>query len=74
MDTKNQHVPTPHRIIRRPAVEGRTGLSRSTIYLKIAQGSFPRPVTLGLRAVGWIEAEVDAWIQNQVAASRGRGE
>lgn len=74
MVTKSQYLPSAHRIIRRPSVEARTGLSRSTIYLKIAQGSFPRPVTLGLRAVGWIESEVDAWIQQQVTASRGDGE
>ena len=42
-------------ILRRKQVEERTGLSRSTIYFRIQEGSFPKPVPLGLRAVGWIE-------------------
>ena len=49
-------------ILRLPDVKARTGLSRSTIYARIAQGSFPKPVTLGGRAVGWIEKEVDEWL------------
>lgn len=46
-------------ILRLPAVKTRTGLSRSTIYLRVSGGSFPRPVSLGARAVGWLESEVD---------------
>ncbi len=45
-----------HTILRLPTVKTRTGLSRSTIYLRIAQGTFPKPVNLGGRAVGWLEA------------------
>jgi len=59
-----------HAILRLPAVKAVTGLSRSTIYLRIAEGSFPRPVSLGQRAVGWIEAEVQQWLEQQIAASR----
>jgi prophage regulatory protein len=70
MANKTQHVPTTISILRRPDVEARTGLSRSTIYLKVAQGSFPRPVSLGPRAVGWVASEVEAWLEQQVAASR----
>lgn len=47
-------------ILRRKTVEGLTGYSRSTIYLRIAQGLFPKPVSLGARAVGWPAAEVAA--------------
>ena len=47
------------------------GLARSTIYVRVADGSFPQPIRLGARAVGWIESEVDAWIREQIAASRG---
>ena len=47
-------------ILRRPAVSARTGLPRSTIYLQIADGVFPKPVNLGPRTVGWPEAEIDA--------------
>ena len=46
-----------HAILRLPTVKQRCGLSRSTIYLRITQGAFPKPVSLGPRAVGWIEAE-----------------
>ena len=46
-----------HTILRLPDVKRSTGLSRSTIYLRIAQGTFPKPVSLGGRAVGWLEAE-----------------
>ncbi len=57
-------------IQRLPIVKARTGLSRSTIYLRISQGSFPRPVSLGGRAVGWIEAEVSDWLNQRIEASR----
>jgi prophage regulatory protein len=59
-----------HTILRLPAVKTRTGLSRSTIYLRIAQGTFPRPVALGGRAVGWLEAEVQEWVQRCIEATR----
>ena len=49
-----------HTILRLPAVLADTGLSRSTIYLRIAQGVFTRPVSLGARAVGWPAHEVTA--------------
>jgi prophage regulatory protein len=47
-------------ILRRRHVEDRTGLSRSTIYLRIQEGTFIRPVNLGPRAVGWPSDEVAA--------------
>ena len=59
------------RFLRLPEVLARTGLSRSTIYVRLDQGRFPRPVSLGGRAVGWIEAEVDEWIRQWIKASRG---
>ena len=59
------------RILRRKQVESRTGLSRSTIYARIAEGSFPRPIDLGGgRAVGWLESEIDAWLQALIEISR----
>ncbi len=57
-------------ILRLPTVKARTGLSRSTIYLRISEGRFPKPVSLGDRAVGWIEKEVDDWLTQQVDKSR----
>jgi prophage regulatory protein len=57
-------------VLRLPLVKGRTGLSRSTIYLRIAEGSFPKPVNLGSRAVGWLESEIEAWLASRVEVSR----
>ena len=58
-------------ILRRKQVQARTGLSRSTIYARIAAGTFPRPIDLGGgRAVGWIEGEVEAWLRTRIAHSR----
>jgi prophage regulatory protein len=59
-----------HTILRLPAVKTSTGLSRSTIYLRVSQGTFPKPVSLGGRAVGWLEAEVQEWLQRRIEASR----
>ena len=56
-------------ILRLPAVKARVGLARSTIYLRISQGTFPKPIALGARAVGWVEDEIDQWLQQQIEAS-----
>ena len=61
---------TKIRFLRLPDVQRRTGKSRSTIYAGIADGSFPKPVKLGPRAVGWIEAEIEAHNQACIEASR----
>lgn len=50
----------PQTILRLPAVKAESGYSRSTIYLRITQGLWPRPVSLGARAVGWPADEVSA--------------
>ena len=57
-------------ILRLPGVKKSTGLSRSSIYDKIKRGEFPEPVKLGERAVGWIEAEIEGWLGERIAASR----
>jgi len=63
-------------IIRRRDVEARTGLSRSAIYARLRPNpkrptdydpTFPRPIQIGPRAVGWIASEVDAWIASRTA-------
>lgn len=75
MVIKSQQRPAPTVILRRRAVQDRTGLSRSTIYLRMAQGTFPKPISLGPRAVGWAEVEVDQWIADRIAErDAGRGE
>ena len=58
----------PHRILRRREVEARTGIARSTIYQLVSEKRFPAPVRLGERSVGWVEAEVDAWLSERIAA------
>jgi prophage regulatory protein len=63
----------PATILRRPQVEARTGLSRSTIYARIQDGTFPRPILLGSRAVGWISNEIDGWLDQRIKASRPSG-
>lgn len=63
-------VPTgTDRILKLPAVTATVGLSRSTIYEKMAAGKFPRPVKLGDVAVGWRESEIQAWIESLPRAS-----
>ncbi len=59
-----------HKILRLPDVKKRTGLSRSTIYLRIANGDFPAPISLGGRAVGWTEADIENWLAEKIEASR----
>jgi len=54
------------RILRLPTVLDRTGLSRSTIYQRQSDGDFPQSISLGGRAIGWIESEVDEWIARQL--------
>ena len=50
------------KLLRRPAVEAITGLSRSAIYAHMQQGQFPRPRRIGRQAVAWLETEVEAWV------------
>lgn len=56
-------------LLRRPEVEGRTGLSRSTIYAWMERGEFPQPVKLGERLVAWRENDVTAWIKSRETRS-----
>ncbi|TXI44139.1 MAG: AlpA family transcriptional regulator [Lysobacter sp.] len=58
---------------RLPQVRGRTGLSRSEIYRRIALGEFPAPIKLGLRASAWSKHEIDAWIAERIAARGAKG-
>ena len=69
-----QGMDAPVRVLRLPRVQARTGLSRSSIYMRVANRSFPQPIRLGARAIGWIESEVDQWIRDQISASRGNAE
>jgi len=60
-------------------VEATTGLSRSSIYARINPKSpgydptFPKSISLGGRAVGWIESEIETWLEEQISQSRPTG-
>ena len=57
-----------YQILRLPDVTAVTKLSRSTIYLRMTKGTFPRTISLGPRMVGWLEEEIQAWLQGQIEA------
>ena len=57
-------------ILRLPKILKRTGLSRSSIYLRISKGDFPHSISLGGRAVGWLEDEVEDWLKEKIEASK----
>ena len=52
----------PNRILRLKTVIDRTGLSRSTIYRKIGEGTFPQQLRISVHGAGWSEAEVERWV------------
>jgi prophage regulatory protein len=57
-------------LLRRREVEAKTGLSRSTIYARIREKTFPLPISLGSKSVAWIKSEVDEWIADRIKQSR----
>ena len=57
----------PDRILRLPAVLDRTGLSRSTLYRRIHEGTFPKQIALGVRTAGWRESAVSRWMQDPMS-------
>lgn len=59
------------RVIRMPEVLRRIGVSRSDVYSKIRAGDFPRQIKLGVRAVGFLESDIEAYLQTLIAKSRG---
>lgn len=54
------------RILRRHQVERQIGLSRSSIYQMMSDGTFPLPIKLGKRAVGWAQSDIDEWLNNRL--------
>lgn len=69
MTAQNKGAPT---IIRRKEVSAKTGLPRSSLYDRVKAGTFPAPIRLGVgaKATGWVESEVNAWIEEQIIRSR----
>ena len=75
--TRNDQInysETIYDILRLPKVTEKTGLAKSTIYKKIALEEFPSPSSLGAKAVGWLQSDVDKWIELQIAKSRKSSE
>lgn len=62
--------PNSPRLIRLHDVRHQTGIGRSAIYQRIKDGSFPAPIKIGARAVAWLSTDIDAWIEQQIAASK----
>jgi len=62
-----------YKILRLPVVKSQTGLSRSSLYKRISEGSFPQQISLGGRAVGWLESDIQNWIKQRLAQSRMEG-
>ena len=62
-----------HKIVRLPEVKGSTGLSRSSIYLRMSKDEFPKSISLGGRAVGWFESDIQDWLEQKHKESRGEG-
>ncbi len=60
-------MPEPDRIIRLKTVLARTGLSRSTIYRKITEGTFPAQLRISTNGAGWRESEINRWVADPVA-------
>ena len=60
-----------HKLLRLPQVKQSTGLSKSTIYARIAEGTFPKQIPLGPRLVVWVESDIQKWITEQISAARG---
>ncbi|MDD3287947.1 MAG: AlpA family transcriptional regulator [Alphaproteobacteria bacterium] len=70
-NSTNETVLRPNeRILRIRDVLYRTGLSRSVFYLHVKDGTFPAPIKIGKRSVGWAEGQVQAWINQQIAQVR----
>lgn len=68
-----EHAPQnlKERILRLDDVKFITGLSRSAIYRLMEENTFPKPISLGTkRSVGWIESEIDIWVQKRISQSR----
>jgi prophage regulatory protein len=59
------------KLLRPPQVKTITGLSKSTIYSRIAEGTFPKQIPIGPRLVVWVESDIQNWIAEQVSAARG---
>jgi prophage regulatory protein len=68
-----EEIRKPPSVSRLKKVMARTGLSRSTIYARIAEGKFPKSINLGGRAVGWVDDDITDWLEQKIDASSEGG-
>lgn len=59
-----------NRIIRLKEVLYRTGLSRGGVYARLGKDEFPKSISLGGRAVGFLESDIDDWINERIGATK----
>lgn len=59
-----------NKILRLRAAKDWTGLSRSTIYAMMKNGTFPKSLSLGARSIGWLESDIQAWIDSRISTSK----
>lgn len=59
---KNSNI----RLIRMPEVLSKTGFKKSWVYLLISSNSFPKPIKIGARAIAFVEAEIDEWVEERI--------
>lgn len=62
VNMKNSNI----RLIRMPEVLSKTGFKKSWIYLLISNNSFPKPIKMGARAIAFVEAEIDEWVEDRI--------
>ncbi len=68
MTYRNQDI--KYSVLRLPEVQQQTGLSRSAIYQRISENKFPNSISLGSRARGWIDSDIQDWIKSRMDESR----
>ncbi|QPD06398.1 MAG: Transcriptional regulator, AlpA family (modular protein) [Candidatus Nitrospira kreftii] len=59
-------------VLRLKDLQRRLALSRSAIYARMAAGDFPPPIQLGPRAIGWRQADIDAWVESRTRQSHSQ--
>lgn len=57
----------PKRFLRIAAVVNKTGMPPSSVYAKMADGTFPKSISLGPRCKAWLEEEIDQWMDDRVS-------
>lgn len=66
---RSPNLGVPLTILKIKEVKNRTTFSRSTLYLKMKEGTFPKQISLGARSVGWLESDINNWISSRINLS-----